>query len=332
MEKNAPAAGRRLCAPLVFIPGDFGDGETAWGEVVVRIGRRARTLVVDRPGDEAGVGPGVRYTFAGDAAAVVRAIEGLGGAWVQGATSGLGDAGDAGVAPTAEVAPSTRGRRASPVGATPASPASPKDPVQFAGLVPNSNPETPVHLVGHSYGGLVALQVAVARPDLVRSLHLIEPPLFALVPDDPEAQAMNREARRIQAEHERVGDEGSTEAFFAMIGAARAVERLRGTAEWEQLTRHAGRFARSEPAGDFPVVALDRLPEELPVALYMGGRSHPALRGLVRAIGERLPMATLWELPEANHAVQRAGEPFVARLLALAEAAEASAAGDPGAE
>ncbi|MDA7948108.1 MAG: alpha/beta hydrolase [Hyphomicrobiaceae bacterium] len=40
---------------------------------------------------------------------------------------------------------------------------------------------TPVHLVGHSYGGGVALRVAGERPDLVRSLTLIEPSCFYLL-------------------------------------------------------------------------------------------------------------------------------------------------------
>jgi len=32
------------------------------------------------------------------------------------------------------------------------------------------------HLVGHSYGAVVAMLAAATRPDLVRSLALIEPP------------------------------------------------------------------------------------------------------------------------------------------------------------
>ncbi|MER6995560.1 alpha/beta fold hydrolase [Streptomyces sp. NPDC000410] len=35
----------------------------------------------------------------------------------------------------------------------------------------------PVHLVGNSYGGTLALHAALARPDLVASLALLEPPL-----------------------------------------------------------------------------------------------------------------------------------------------------------
>jgi len=41
--------------------------------------------------------------------------------------------------------------------------------------------DEPVHLVGHSYGGAVALQVARAHGDLLRSLTLIEPVAFHLL-------------------------------------------------------------------------------------------------------------------------------------------------------
>jgi non-heme chloroperoxidase len=39
----------------------------------------------------------------------------------------------------------------------------------------------PVHLVGHSYGGLAALLFATEHPQLVRSLTLSEPPVFSWV-------------------------------------------------------------------------------------------------------------------------------------------------------
>ena len=45
------------------------------------------------------------------------------------------------------------------------------------------------HLVGHSFGGAVALVAAGRRPDAVRSLTRIEPALLQLASDDPEVQA-----------------------------------------------------------------------------------------------------------------------------------------------
>lgn len=41
------------------------------------------------------------------------------------------------------------------------------------------------HLVGHSYGGVVALLAAARRPEAVRSLAVIEPPALGLVRGDP---------------------------------------------------------------------------------------------------------------------------------------------------
>jgi len=42
------------------------------------------------------------------------------------------------------------------------------------------------HVVGYSYGGIVALTIASRQPRLVRSLTLLEPPAFQLLPDDPD--------------------------------------------------------------------------------------------------------------------------------------------------
>ena len=41
----------------------------------------------------------------------------------------------------------------------------------------------PVHLVGHSYGGAVALHIARTRPEMVKTLTLVEPSAFHLLED-----------------------------------------------------------------------------------------------------------------------------------------------------
>ena len=47
----------------------------------------------------------------------------------------------------------------------------------------------PVHLVGHSYGGFAAAVAAQRRPDLVRSLVLVEPAISTLLVADAESRA-----------------------------------------------------------------------------------------------------------------------------------------------
>lgn len=48
------------------------------------------------------------------------------------------------------------------------------------------------HLLGYSYGGVVALAAAARAPSKVHSLTLLEPPAFQVAPDDPDARATRR--------------------------------------------------------------------------------------------------------------------------------------------
>ena len=51
----------------------------------------------------------------------------------------------------------------------------------------------PVHLVGVSSGGWIVTHVALAQPDLVRSLTVLEPPIDELVADLPAVQSVRNE-------------------------------------------------------------------------------------------------------------------------------------------
>jgi pimeloyl-ACP methyl ester carboxylesterase len=181
---------------------------------------------------------------------------------------------------------------------------------------------TSFHLVGHSYGALVALEMAAARPSVMRSLHLIEPPLFDLLPEEPLVREMDRRGRWIVEHHPEIGDEAATEAFFSMIGGEHMVERLRGKPDWARLCTYAARFARGEPPSSYPSSSLARLSSTLPVGLYTGGRSHPALRLITAALANRIDRARLVEVADAGHAVQKAKEEFVDPLFDLVHDAD----------
>lgn len=73
------------------------------------------------------------------------------------------------------------------------------------------------HLVGHSYGGVVAIYLAAHHPELVRSLTLIEPPAFWLAPHDQAAVAMSEANRALVASPP--SDPWETlERFFELVG------------------------------------------------------------------------------------------------------------------
>lgn len=179
------------------------------------------------------------------------------------------------------------------------------------------------HLVAHSYGALVAIAMALQAPERIKSLHLIEPPLLRLL-DDDDTRWMAARVQELQAAHRDDDLEATTTAFFEMIGAGHVPERMRGSAEWEQLKGYAARFARNEPPGDFPVEHWDGLDTTLPILLYSGGRSHSALQGVAGLLAESPRVRRHTYVPTAGHAVQMAGEPFMQPLLEEIEAAEAA--------
>lgn len=82
----------------------------------------------------------------------------------------------------------------------------------------------PVTIVGHSMGCLVAVHVAVARPDLVKRLVLFEPPLFA---DDPIYRKHNRRRSRYFRFYKYFADHPQL-AFFERQIVWRVVRRLSG--------------------------------------------------------------------------------------------------------
>ncbi len=79
------------------------------------------------------------------------------------------------------------------------------------------------HVVAHSYGVLGVLIAATRSPDQVRSLTLIEPPLYFLVPGDPEVGRL-----------ERLGDEVLTDGLEADPAALREFLRLAGAPDVDE--------------------------------------------------------------------------------------------------
>jgi pimeloyl-ACP methyl ester carboxylesterase len=75
--------------------------------------------------------------------------------------------------------------------------------------------EDGAHLVGASYGGLVALYMAAAEPDKVRSLTLMEPAAYFVAPEDVDIAEMSRRSREI------IEDPDASQvilSFFDMLG------------------------------------------------------------------------------------------------------------------
>ncbi|HLM70461.1 MAG: alpha/beta fold hydrolase [Candidatus Lutacidiplasmatales archaeon] len=165
----------------------------------------------------------------------------------------------------------------------------------------------PVHLIAHSYGGAVALRLAVDRPEMVRSVALHEPPFVGLLDDDPatapEAERLREGTHAIQL----LARQGATVAAAREIVNAFSVEegawdRLRPEVQ-QGLLRHIDRW--TEEIGDPEATQPDRavLADLLiPVLLTTGERSPPFLHRITNLLAGRLRNSTVRTIPGVGHA------------------------------
>jgi pimeloyl-ACP methyl ester carboxylesterase len=74
------------------------------------------------------------------------------------------------------------------------------------------------HVIAHSYGVLGTLIAATENPNRVRSLTLIEPPLFFIARGDPEVDEMERMSNAVLT-HGLHGDPSTLRDFLRLAGA-----------------------------------------------------------------------------------------------------------------
>lgn len=162
--------------------------------------------------------------------------------------------------------------------------------------------EPGTHLVGHSYGGVIALLAAARKPEDVRSLAVVEPPAFGAARGNP------------------VVDEFVERGIAHWRDAPRDPEGfLRGFLDWVGASQPPGRLTPALLQGARTLM-VERLPweAEIPLAdlagqpfpkLVVSGAHHPAFEAVCDVLADGLD-AQRAVLPGAGHSVQRLGQPF----------------------
>lgn len=159
------------------------------------------------------------------------------------------------------------------------------------------------HLVGTSMGGIVSLNAAGLRPDLVRSLTIIEPPAFALAADLPAVRAVSEAMRR----HWRDADPSDLRAFVRGFLGALGMEMPLPDPLPDAFAANVRNLVTERPwRVDVPVGAVADAP--FPKLVVTGGWS-PAFDGICQRLAD-LFATDLHVLTGAGHGVQRVGEPF----------------------
>lgn len=161
------------------------------------------------------------------------------------------------------------------------------------------------HLVGHSYGGAVALEAALAEPGRVESLVLFEPvPFSVLVTEDPTQPA----AREIVAL--RDDTVAALARGDARASGARFLDYWMGAGAWaampeprrETLAGAMGAVKAEWDAafeGPTPLSAYTTL--DVPVLYMTGSESPTSSRAVARLLTKTLPRVTVVEVEGVGH-------------------------------
>lgn len=160
-------------------------------------------------------------------------------------------------------------------------------------------------LVGHSYGAAIALIVALAHPERIRSLTLYEPVLIAAIMQDDPTQPAGREITGIRdttsAAVERGDVAGAGELFVdywmgAGSWAATPDKRRQLIASTMPKVRAEWHAIFTEPT---PIAAFARL--AIPTRYLVGGTSPSAPRRVAELLSAVLPAVRVIEMPGMGH-------------------------------
>lgn len=182
---------------------------------------------------------------------------------------------------------------------------------RLAGLLTDA--DEPVHLLGHSYGGAIALQMALRWPGQVASLTLYEPVRFGLLSDV--AGAGRAEAAQAAEARYQINTAANRFALSVMSGrheeaAEMFTDYWAGPGTWAGMDPRRRRLqvaAVPKVHAEYQALLSDRVPgaayESLSMPVHLlGGTSSPLpVRTVMRRLAARLPQAATVSIVGLGH-------------------------------
>jgi 3-oxoadipate enol-lactonase len=162
----------------------------------------------------------------------------------------------------------------------------------------------PAHVVGLSKGGGIALELALRRPELVRSLALVAP----LVPDFDLSEGLMESFRELARAIRTQGVQTGLDALWLMhplLASAAALPGIRERLEAMVRTFPAGEYLVAErDAPDRTWKLVGRLGEiAVPTLVVSGERDIPDFVAMAVLLAERVPGSVLELVPDCGHLV-----------------------------
>lgn len=171
------------------------------------------------------------------------------------------------------------------------------------------------HLVGFSYGGLIALLAAASNPRRIRSLTLIEPPAFSIARDHPAVRTLIQRLASLYPS-DRYSPEEYRVAFLRAIGGNPPQPLILAAEERQAVLAAMAEAPPWEAPLDLRVIAEAPFPK-----LVVSGAWNEALDAVAAELRRQL-RTEVAIIPGAGHTVQQTGEPFNRRLLVFWREAE----------
>ncbi len=162
----------------------------------------------------------------------------------------------------------------------------------------------PAHLVGHSYGGAVALRMAVTKRAALASLTLIEPMAMPLLEQAGETAAMaeyNALRDRFLDGAEKGREEEALEPYVDYWNGAGTWAGMADDARTKLIAR-AGLLCGAFRANSSNPTTLDDCRGlSCPVLIVCGGRTRPPAERVTEVLADVIPGARRVVIPGAGH-------------------------------
>jgi pimeloyl-ACP methyl ester carboxylesterase len=185
------------------------------------------------------------------------------------------------------------------------------------------------HAIGHSLGGVIAMQLALDHPDMVQSLVLMEPALMGAIAkaeagNRPEAAASQRQFVEGMDKVQQIFQTGDRRGALNAFLETRAGDAFRGVLDWltktgefDQAVRDADTFLQVEMPAAFAwqFTPADAKRIKQPVLSILGAHSPPRAQMVHAGLTAWVPQTEKLVLPNAEHTLAMMDPPGMAKAF-----------------
>jgi pimeloyl-ACP methyl ester carboxylesterase len=183
-----------------------------------------------------------------------------------------------------------------------------------------------VDVIGMSHGGVIAIVFALESPQQVRTLTLIEPPAFWLLPNHGHDTEGAREMQALLASlRGRSIEEEHVERFRCLLGDCAGGRSPREAPQWPQWVKYRNSLRGLYTVGDYSDDPKRLRGLAMPALVVTGARTVGFHRAMNEALLRMLPRAEALELGAGHNSPAAAPDHFVAEWQKFKERSAATA-------